>query len=360
MNSDVVSEVWVNTITMHDDDKKVLASMSDKLAALKFRVFEHQHPTQWVCTWQKGTSTIRSMPGGSEIGESVAGDVVKELERRTGWIRHEKGWSMIVSETGDVMWQNIATCPSKVQWVCVKQGPPSIVYARPRGVRSGQNSAGDVVTALEQRAGWIRSNAGWSMITLGGTAQWLKLASPVTQQWACVWKKGASYIRDTPGGTKVGEVNAGDVVFELQRKDNWVRHSRGWSLISQGAHVMWMPLNDTKLPWHQRGAMSKLFDIIDVDGSGGIDLDEMLSFITLLRAASSCPREKTAADYMTKALAELSKSLGSVRTCRKQEFVNFEPSDYPVESWKVMAVVIETMYANPEQCTALLASIGSS
>jgi len=339
--------------------------MSDKLAALKFRVFEHQHPTQWVCTWQYGTS-IRSEPDGREIGESVAGDVVNELEKKNGWIRHEKGWSMTVSGTGDVMWQNIATCPSKVQWVCVKQGlPRCIVYERPRGVRSGQNLAGDVVTALEQRAGWIRSESGWSKIALKGTAQWLKLAAPMTQKWACVWKKGASYIRDTPGGTKVGELNAGDVVFELKRKDNWVRHSRGWSLISSGAHVMWMPLNDTKLPWHQRGAiqrgaMSKLFDIINVDGSGGIDLDEMVSFIALLRAASSCPREKTAADYMTKALAELAKSLGAVRTCRKKEFVDFEPSDFPVESWKVMAGVIETMDANPEQCTALLASIGSS
>jgi len=132
------------------------------------------------------------------------------------------------------------------RWVCTWQNGPSNIRATPGGDKVGQSQAGDIIEELEQKDGWIRHTKGWSMVASGPHVMWMKLLMPSTR-WVCVWRNGPSNILATPGGDKVGQSQAGDVVVELEQKDGCIRHIMGWSMIASGPHIMWMKLSTAPL-----------------------------------------------------------------------------------------------------------------
>jgi len=132
-------------------------------------------------------------------------------------------------------------CTVASRWVCTWQEGPSNIRATPGGKKCGQSVAGDIIEELEVKDGWVCHAKGWSMISSGPHVMWMKL-SVNPQKWVCTWQKGPSNIRATPGGAKAGESIAGDIIEELEVKDGWIRHEKGWSMISSGPHVMWMKL----------------------------------------------------------------------------------------------------------------------
>lgn len=184
---------------------------------------------------------IRNAPSleAEATGILPPGIVVVALERRHEWIRHALGWSKLRSEIK----RFLKECP--LYWQVLSLGGLRIRTA-PDGDVIGILPSGTIVKAVEvkdvppdSRTGkpttWIRHLAGWSPVTQGGK---VLLSSHIiaphreppvlrvcTSDPVKVWS-GASL-----SSTHIGWMKPGASVNAYERRGEWFRHDRGWSML---------------------------------------------------------------------------------------------------------------------------------
>jgi len=194
-------------------------------------------PTYLVLS--EGGLRVRQQPTliGTPLGLLPKGLVVTALETQGEWIKHSDGWSMIKNDSKTFL------KPFSAKWQVLSAGGLRI-RKDPDGDPTGVLTQGTVISALEIKdvgtTTWLRHPTGWSM--LGNpekqfltdhvippfNGQGLQMPS----QWR-VLSEGGLRVRAAPSlsATAFGVLPKGTAVTLLERKDDWIKHEKGWSLI---------------------------------------------------------------------------------------------------------------------------------
>jgi len=160
------------------------------------------------------------------------------LQVHHDWIRHADGWSLI--RFGSDQYAKLVL-PYHVVW-------PSGLRVRATPSKSGEPigvlSRGTPIMPLEVQGDWVRHSLGWSM--LSDAANTYMRHDSLFKHWVVVWPGGLR-VRERASitGAPVGTLLPGTHLPEFAREGNWLLHSTGWSLVTDGMAQYMRPVVET-------------------------------------------------------------------------------------------------------------------
>jgi hypothetical protein len=186
----------------------------------------------------EGGLRVRSQPSlaSTATGLLPKGNIVNAQETREEWIKHETGWSLLKNES------KVFLKAFSARWQVLSAGGLRI-RKEPDGEPVGVLPQGTVITALEVKdvgtTTWVKHGTGWSMLGTPGKQFLTDHVIPPfggQQQVPSVWRvlsEGGLRVRAAPSlsATAFGVLPKGTIITSLERKDDWMRHDKGWSLI---------------------------------------------------------------------------------------------------------------------------------
>jgi len=176
----------------------------------------------------------RPLSTSKQLGKLTPGDHVIETGSVGPFLRHAKGWSPYLNDSG----VDLLTLSRGRIWEITAKSLP--VYAGPNQAKKvGEINQGQVIEEIDFLNEWIKHSAGWSRFRSAenDSTKYMEIESEsknetgVGRRWKIVYNGGLN-IRTGPSleYPSVGVVKFNEVVTQVEHCAEWIKHDKGgWS-----------------------------------------------------------------------------------------------------------------------------------